>query len=407
MNVAIYPPKHRRAFWSVHVERYPNSEIALFVPFPTYGTSRVGLGRSKVMNTGMRLEELAIEMKRQTSPDVRKDYIAPLNKMSVVQTLDGAPHMVLDGQDPAGPILPVADGQLSSYLDIPKKYYDLLKHDEPREFSRHMTERFHARDDARMIRTLDGQVRAVLSPRYRPLDNYYLADRAVLPALVNNGAQVVSSHINESRMMIKATSPDLMGEVKSSRRINDFVRGGIVVGNNEVGQGSFYVEAFMEFLSCVNGMITSKLLKKFHVGQRAEIDADAYEMLSDDTRRKDDQLLWQKAREIISGAFNVTRFEKSISRLEDITEQRVDDKGAKVQDVVELTVDHLALPPATGESILDNLIKGDDLSRYGLMNAVTQAANTIEDYDVSTQLERAGGTIMNMPESEWASLTAA
>ena len=72
-----------------------------------------------------------------------------------------------------------------------------------------------------------------------------------------------------------------------------------------------------------------------------------------------------------------------------------------------MTVDHLALPPSTGESILDNLIKGNDLSRYGLMNAVTQAANTIEDYDVSTQLERAGGSIMNMPENEWASLVAA
>ena len=53
-----------------------------------------------------------------------------------------------------------------------------------------------------MVRTLDGEARAFLSERFRPMDNHDLAE-AVLPVFRDAGASVESCEITPSRMYIK------------------------------------------------------------------------------------------------------------------------------------------------------------------------------------------------------------
>jgi len=58
-----------------------------------------------------------------------------------------------------------------------------------------------------MIRTLDGQVRAVLSERYRRLDNYDLAEN-VLPILQRlDGARFESVELTDTKMYLKVVTP--------------------------------------------------------------------------------------------------------------------------------------------------------------------------------------------------------
>ena len=53
------------------------------------------------------------------------------------------------------------------------------------------------------------------------------------------------------------------------------------------------------------------------------------------------------------------------------------------------------------------MIRGGDLSLYGLSNAITRAAQDVESYDRSTEMESIGYTVLGMSRSDWQRLNAA
>jgi hypothetical protein len=73
-----------------------------------------------------------------------------------------------------------------------------------------------------------------------------------------------------------------------------------------------------------------------------------------------------------------------------------------------------AAPPAFGvtvtegetSSVLRHLIRGGDLSAWGLANAVTRTAEDVADYDRATELEAAGGRVIELSPSDWRVLAA-
>lgn len=90
-----------------------------------------------------------------------------------------------------------------------------------------------------MLRTLDGQVRARLSDRYRRLDNYDLAVH-VLPILKGlPELRFESVEPTETRMYIKCVTPQLKFEMAPG----DIVQAGIAISNSEVGQGTLVCAA--------------------------------------------------------------------------------------------------------------------------------------------------------------------
>ncbi len=59
-------------------------------------------------------------------------------------------------------------------------------------------------------------------------------------------------------------------------------------------------------------------------------------------------------------------------------------------------------------NINKHLIEGGDLSRFGLANAVTRAAQDDEiDYDQASNMERMGGQLIELPQGEWRTLALA
>ncbi len=45
-----------------------------------------------------------------------------------------------------------------------------------------------------------------------------------------------------------------------------------------------------------------------------------------------------------------------------------------------------------------------ELTRYGLMQAITRASHDFEDYDRATEFERLGGKILELPRTQWRAL---
>ena len=58
-------------------------------------------------------------------------------------------------------------------------------------------------------------------------------------------------------------------------------------------------------------------------------------------------------------------------------------------------------------SYINHLIKGGDLSGYGLVNAVTRYSQDVEDYDRATEFEALGGKLIELSGREWKGLAEA
>lgn len=298
----------------------------------------------------------------------------------------------------------LAHEQIAEQTDIPRAYYNRMALEAPDLLAANVNRWWHQKPARRMIRTLDAHARCILSNRYRPLDNMDLAE-AVLPTLSDRKVRIESAELTERRLYIKAVMPSLELQVPGSRRVGDLVQAGIVISNSEVGCGAVRIEPFAFFLACTNGaIIPDATLRTHHVGKGAEIDG-VREMLRDDTKHQDDKAFWMKVRDVVAGSFQEGPFRRLIERFGEATQEKIE--SLKVEKVVEVATARLGLSEGLRHPILRNLIEGGDLSRYGLMNAVTAVANTTEDYEKATELERAGGKVLELPRAAWTEISRA
>lgn len=369
------------------------------------------------MKSGRSLTDLAAELERQAT--TRKDYLAAQGAVEavVVENTDAntpANTLMLAGIN-GGPltITPYAHGQLADHLGIPKKYYDRMAIEQPALLASNINTWFKADpENKRMLRTLDGKVRAVLSPKFRALDNYDLA-QAVLPTLIENKVQITSCELTETRMYIKGILPELSDEIPAGLTLgqghNAVDRGtvvaAVVISNSDIGAGTLRVEPSVFTTFCTNlAVLADAAMKKYHAGRANQAD-ETWQVFADETRRADDAAFWMKVRDITKAAFDAKQFKAAVERI-----RRAADKAIVVDDlpkVVDLTVEQLALPPAMSGGILKALAAGGDLTQWGLSSAITRMANTADDYELATQLERAGGQVLAMPDPDWKRIAGA
>jgi hypothetical protein len=170
------------------------------------------------MKTGKSLGQLAQEIERQTA--TRRDYVAPTSQLEMkVQDVTGQPVALAIGDKDVVGINDLAHRQLGDQVEIPAKYYDRMRSTAPALLASNVNHWLQVNPDKRMVRTLDGRVRAWLSDRYRPLENADLAE-AVLPVLAEQKLELVSCEITEKRLYIKAVDPAVVREVQGRRFVD-------------------------------------------------------------------------------------------------------------------------------------------------------------------------------------------
>ena len=349
------------------------------------------------MKTGKALQDIAAELDRRSK--AKRDFVAPSRELSVVQAEMGF-ELRVNGQGDFG-IKETAHEQVAGRLGIPKSYYDRMRQDAPELLTRNVNHWLASGRDLRMVRTLDGQARALLSNRYRPLDDDALAE-AVLPALASSGCSVESSEITDRRMYIKAVSPRLTFEVRKG----DVVQAGLVISNSEVGMGGVRVEPLIYRLVCLNGMIVQDhSLRKYHIGRGfGDEDEGAQELYRDETREASDKAFFLKVRDTVMGSLQRDVFEATARRMTQAASEAITGDPVKVVEAVQK---RLGLNDGERGGVLSHLIRGGDLTRYGLLNAVTRASQDVPDYDRATDMERMGGVVLELPQRDWKALAEA
>ena len=252
-----------------------------------------------------------------------------------------------------------------------------------------------------MIRTLDGEVRAVLSDRYRRLDNFDLAEN-VLPILQRlEGASLESVDLTETKMYLKAVTPRVTFEVAPG----DIVQAGVVITNSEVGCGTLSVQPLIHRLVCRNGLIASDhALRKTHVGRTLGSGDEPVTVFRDDTLAADDRAFFLKVRDVVEAAVSEATFRQVAMKFQQTRDIRLTGDPVKT---VEVLANRYTLNDTERAGVLRYLILQGDLSGYGLVNAVTHYSQDVDDYDRATEFESLGGKLIELTPTEWKGLAQA
>lgn len=352
------------------------------------------------MKAGKTLQELAAELERQQL--AKKDLIVSTGVLSMDSRDDGGIALnIMGGQMIQHyDVGEIAHRQIGQFLKIPATYYDRMRREYPQLLTLNANGWFAKMPQAkRMLRTLDGTARALLSDRYRRIDNFEVAS-AVLPIISRmEGAGVESCELTDSRMYLKVVNPRVTAEIKKG----DIVQAGVLISNSEVGMGSVTVSPLIYRLVCSNGMIAEDgKLRKYHVG-RANESREDFSIYRNETIEADDKAFLMKLEDSVKAAVDQARFAAIVDKLRESTEATF--QPQQVQQVVELASKEYGFTDSESSGILGHLAAGGDLSLYGLANAVTRQAQDVASYDRSTELEATGYRIITMAPSLWRSLT--
>lgn len=353
------------------------------------------------------LTDLASELRRQN--ETKRDLLVDTRRFTLdaVEKLDAAnPWVVTAGIDsPTGVedfgVTRHAHQQIGQHVDIPWKLYDRLLGQHPDLLANLANGLLSREPKRRMIRTLDGNVRAFLSDRYRPRDNWDLLEQAILPELQRylGTVQFKECSLTDTRMYVKVVFPDI--ERPITPKVGDVIRGGLIFQNSEVGNGSLGIYPYTDVLLCTNGMVHTDFgQRQVHVG--GKIAEESWDLYSDSTLRLDDEAFFAKCRDTVKSVLDERVFEQIVQQMRDLSEIRLGgDPVAQVEDITK----RYNLNETEGGSILNALIEGGSTSAWGYVNAITQTARDLDDADRRVELETLAGKLTADPA--WAVAVAA
>lgn len=357
------------------------------------------------MKSGRHLVDLAHELNRQLAS--KRDLVVPSSLMSCRTDEGGQLQLSIGvrGADSAVDstygVTELARRQLADKLKIPFAYFERMRLDQPDLLDRNVNTWLQSDEDRRMVRTLDGQVRAVLSDRYRRLDNFDLAEH-VLPILMRlQGARFESVELTETKMYLKVVTPQVSYEVAPG----DVVQAGIVIANSEVGCGTLSVQPLIYRLVCRNGLIVpDHALRKTHVGRSVGGEAETLNLYRDDTLAADDQAFFMKVRDVVEGAVSEATFRQFAQKMQRTRDIPLSGDPVKA---VEVLANRYSLNDNERTGVLRHLIVEGDLSAYGLVNAVTHYSQDVVDYDRATEFEALGGKLIELAPGDWKAMAEA
>jgi hypothetical protein len=377
------------------------------------------------MASTLTYEQMLAEIVRQ---DQRKvDLLADTRKMSA-SVEEGNVLVDVDRPDGSAQTFALNDhclGQISSDLEIPKKYFDRMRSSAPDLLAVNVNHWLNHEPKKRMLRGFEpedgqryGTGRAFVSSGYKRLDYIEIA-RNIFPVFKDvPGLTFHQSQITDTKLYLRAVLPSLSVDINPDFRprghipgqyveatdglnVGDILQAGIEIRNSEVGASQLEINPFVYRLICLNGMVVREYgTQRRHVGKRVT-EEDFYRA---DTLEADDKAFWLKARDDAASVLADVRFNEIASKLgETIHGDKIVAPIAATQELQQ----RFSLTDAEREAVLLNLTSEGDFSQWGTLNAVTAAAKTVESFDRQAELESIGWDVAQLAPKEWAGIAVA
>ncbi len=160
------------------------------------------------------------------------------------------------------PMRPVAQRGICQRLGIPYHYLSKCEPDlQAENLNRWLRKE---RNDNLFLRFQEDSVRAIFTPRYKPIDNHEVLRQ--LEDLKFKDDTRIQSNINDEFMMLNIPNEEQSFIIQGK----DEFQQGISIANSEVGLSSFLLSTFTLRLICTNGLISQTNVDRSyrHVSQR-------------------------------------------------------------------------------------------------------------------------------------------
>lgn len=349
------------------------------------------------MKAGLTIEELAAEIMRQKK--AKEDYVVDTGCLRMEPCGSSLALRVLD-ENSADRIEPLdiseqAHRQIGTHLSIPAKYYNRMLNEYPELLATNVNAWFERAAAPRMLRVLDGTLRAFVSNRYLRIDHHEVSC-AVLPVVGEMpDIRFVSCEITDSRMYIKLVNPHMQEEIAPGIT----VQSGLSISNSEVGLGSVAVQPLIYFSEYDAGMIIgASSTKRVHSGPIYSVENN-FIIPPEQSYLSDGSPFLTQIRETVRGAVDEPQFEQTVARIREARERLF--SADHVLDVVQATGREFGVTESEQDGVLNHLTADNDMSLYALANAVTRHSQSVESYDRATTLEAIGYNILSMPSAKW------
>ena len=367
------------------------------------------------------LPDLVDMLKAQS--DVRYDVVVPASQIEMrggdLIVKGGAARVTDDGVTTADARLvptPIFDEGVSHRFDIPLKYVrtmrgrvagDIESTDapidvEPTLYDENVNYWLAANPNKRHLvrgfRTDDadepGIARALLSDRYRTIDNY-----DVLMATLTGGraagveVNIDGGDLSDRRMSLRLTCPEvtayadeILGGYRSpftgeTGSDNPTVFAGLVVKNSETGGGAFTIVPRIVVQVCNNGLqLTKDAMRAVHLGGKLD---DGVVRWSDDTQQHELSLITSKARDAVATFLDVDYMRTKIEELQELAGVEV----TRPADTIQRVSKKAGWSETEQDEILSHFIRGGQTTALGVAQAVTAYAQTVQSIDRQDELE--------------------
>lgn len=356
------------------------------------------------------LETLVARLRAQK--ESRVDFVADLRSLAVSADPDGM-FRIAPGSPAVSEFLPSrglvlskhALGQLADRLDVPVpgRFLTPLAEAHPAIAERLLVDLASVSAKRVLVRCLDGGIRAVLSDRYRVLDNYDLAFSA-LDAVRQHGGEVLKCFLSEHQFSLSFTTRQLWdrfneGERTGGRgahgfdRLDDGGEGGSLfhplctVSNSETGRGGLSVRYGILRARCVNSVLIEDARVERHLG--GTLDAG---FLREETISADSRAIMLKCQDAIAAGLHPATFGRLVALAWNATAVPVGSPSSAVAQVVEA----FDLTEADRDSILGHFLRDYDPTVYGLSQAVARYAQDVPA-ETGYNLEVAAGAVLAKP----------
>ena len=369
-----------------------------------------------------RIEELI--SKSKSDSDNRHDLLVPSKQLRYFSARDKNLKRVyslkIEGDGPeSGKYYKTTkhtEAQICSKLLIGSKYWKHMKETLPTLLQANVNVGFDNRSSVHTLRTLNGEARAFLSDRYHSVDNYdvilnvfrTLDEMGMKPG---TDYKVASSSIYNHKLYLKIVFPRISGEVKKG----DIVEAGILVQNCEIGLASCSLRGFVGRLVCTNGLVLplmekSPLIRR-HVGPKQTIGdynlGAPYRVIIPEVTMNDGlKETLEKMRSGIRYYADEGNFKEIVDMMTGTTKDQITGNPAAVVQ----KISHVySLTETEQDIVLSRLLNHDSqtegMTRWALINSITEASKQSTNYARATELEAKGGQLLVMKPSVWKKIS--
>ena len=349
------------------------------------------------MKKGLTIDRLASEVTRQQ--EAKRDFVLDTRDLRF-NAMSGSLNVMIEqpnGETESFGITNDAHNQIGTYLGINQKYYQKMMAYEPGLLAVNVNQWFQRTEkpfnaEPRMVRVLDGNMRAFLSNRYQRIDNFDLL-MALMPVFQQfPGLQFESNSLSEREMFLKVFWPGNQKEVKKG----DIIQAGCVIRNSETGFASTSVKPMSLRLWCMNGATHDEYgAKKVHRGKRIDVNETSYELFTDETLAMSDKAFIMQIRDLVKSTLQGVWLDTVVRQMQEAQGIPVEDPKTAVQELGKRFLFSEEEQELTLEHFFRDLAHNGQ-TQYGLFNAVTRMAQDVESYERATELEEIGGQVLLM-----------